>query len=111
MCGRACVSVCACVCVRARVRACVRVCVRVFVCKRACVSVPVWACMCAYCVRLSHAATCLSIACEKGWIVSGNIDNVFYFEVCLSECVGQGTDPHKSLVSGSHFYCLLNVFD
>ena len=37
----------------------------------------VCACMCAYCVRLSHAATCLSIACEKGWIVSGSIDIVF----------------------------------
>ena len=23
--------------------------------------------------------------------------------------MGQGTDPHKSLVSGSHFYCLRNV--
>ena len=33
--------------------------------------------MCAYCVRLSHAATCLSIACEKGWIVSGKIEIVF----------------------------------
>ena len=26
--------------------------------------------MCAYCAHLSHAAMCLRIACDKGWIVS-----------------------------------------
>ena len=68
--------------------------------------------MCAYCVRLSHAAACLRIACDKGWIVSGNIEIVLQIEFVSRNAVvffEFALDPHRSLVSGSHFYCLLRL--